>query len=124
MERLTSCNKELEREMICRHEDCDTSETYCPHLNEANCPCLQEALNKLAHYEDLEEQGLLLKLPCKVGTPIYYIVSTVNRETNEWEYYVQEFGFNIDMCDSLGKMCFLTKEEAEQKLKELQEKEI
>ena len=30
-----------------------------------------EAVDKLAHYEDLEEQGLLLKLPCKVGDMVY-----------------------------------------------------
>jgi len=26
----------------------------------------------LAEYEDAEEQGLLLKLPCSIGTPVYY----------------------------------------------------
>ena len=26
-----------------------------------------DALNRLAYYEELEEQGLLVKLPCKVG---------------------------------------------------------
>lgn len=27
--------------------------------------------NKLAEYEDLEEQGLLVRLPCKVGNTVY-----------------------------------------------------
>ncbi|MBD5499103.1 MAG: hypothetical protein HDR11_15350 [Lachnospiraceae bacterium] len=31
------------------------------------------ALNRLAKYEDLEEQGKLIKLPCKVGDRIYRI---------------------------------------------------
>lgn len=30
-----------------------------------------ENLNKLKEYETLEEQGLLLHLPCKLGTPVY-----------------------------------------------------
>lgn len=30
-------------------------------------------LTKLAEYEDLEEQGLLLKLPCKVGDSVFII---------------------------------------------------
>ena len=30
-------------------------------------------LKKLAGYEDLEEQGRLLKLPCKMGDTVYYI---------------------------------------------------
>lgn len=29
--------------------------------------------NRLKHYEDLEEQGLLLKLPCKVGNTVYVL---------------------------------------------------
>ena len=33
----------------------------------------QRCCNKLAEYEDLEEQGLLLKLPCKVGDIVYKI---------------------------------------------------
>lgn len=55
MERLTSYKSTCKREMICRYEDCDTCEEYCPYLNEDNCPCLQEALEKLGKYEDFEE---------------------------------------------------------------------
>lgn len=67
MERLTSYKNDCKREMICRYEDCDTCEEYCPHLSEDNCPCLQEVLEKLAEYEDLEEQGRLLKLSRPLG---------------------------------------------------------
>ena len=35
---------------------------------------LTDIVNKLAHYEDLEEQGLLLKLPCKVGDTVWVLV--------------------------------------------------
>ena len=35
---------------------------------------LNNALEKLAEYEDLEEQGLLIKLPCKVGDTVYQIM--------------------------------------------------
>lgn len=57
--------------MICRYEDCDICEEYCPHLNEDNCPCLQEALEKLAEYEDMEEKGRLIKSWCSFGDEIY-----------------------------------------------------
>ena len=33
----------------------------------------KEAMEKLAHLEDLEEQGLLLTLPCAEGTTVYKI---------------------------------------------------
>ncbi len=32
---------------------------------------LQALINKLAAYKDAEEQGLLLRLPCKVGDTVY-----------------------------------------------------
>lgn len=36
-------------------------------------PFADKILTKLADYEDLEEQGLLVRLPCKVGTVVYRI---------------------------------------------------
>jgi len=40
---------------------------YCRGCFEATA-CVE----KLAEYEDLEEQGKLLKLPCAVGDTVYY----------------------------------------------------
>lgn len=37
------------------------------------CKWVKECLLKLKEYEDLEEQGLLLKLPCKAGDIIYEV---------------------------------------------------
>lgn len=44
-----------------------------PNANYSNCEEGYCAMEKLAAYEDAEEQGLLLRLPCKVGTIIYKI---------------------------------------------------
>lgn len=33
-----------------------------------------DALNRLAEYEDMEEQGLLLRLPCRVGNRVYRVI--------------------------------------------------
>lgn len=38
--------------------------------------------NKLKEYEDAEEHGLLVKLPCGIGADIYYIPSKVNFDLN------------------------------------------
>lgn len=40
------------------------------------------AVEKLAEYEDLEEQGKLLKLPCAVGDTVYVIPSKTNYKLN------------------------------------------
>lgn len=49
---------------------------YCHKQRVETCTeCgIYEAIQKLAQYEDLEEQGQLVILPCKIGTRIYRIV--------------------------------------------------
>lgn len=42
-----------------------------------DCEAQQAAFNKLADYEEAEEAGLLLRLPCKVGDTIYIIESNL-----------------------------------------------
>ena len=37
------------------------------------CEYCYEAIQKLAHYEDLEEQGRLIELPCKIGDTVYVV---------------------------------------------------
>lgn len=75
------------------------------------CDMNRAILNKLAHYEDLEEQGRLLILPCEVGEKAWYISS---EKTVRWLIFDYEW---------LGyykpEELFATKEEAELKLKEL-----
>lgn len=43
--------------------NCNYGYEYCVN-NVENCPTITEIYEKLAEYEDLEEQGLLLRLPC------------------------------------------------------------
>lgn len=94
-----------------------------------------EAINKLAQYEDLEEQGLLDIRPCKVGNELFNIVKHgVGLDIYENQIHsgvieeirVQIFcngGIYSCSLSDIGKTVFLTKEEAEQKLKELNEVE-
>ncbi len=102
------------------------------------------ALNKLADYEDLEKQGLLLKLPCKVGDYIWdndfgkpcgYKVtgfSFGNLNQDDWEdenvfdqvivYYTnssRSITGNFAVSE-IGKTVFLTKDAAEDALKRME----
>ena len=96
-----------------------------------------DILEKLAEYEDLEEQGLLLRLPCKVGDIVYSIAYNgkiypvkATREAkivngvlhivcDSWKYS------DLVSCDDIGKTVFFTQTEVEQKVKELiEEKKI
>ena len=102
-----------------------------------NCEIMTSVCEKLGEFEDAEEQGLLLRLPCNIGDTIYE-VSYENREFVIKEHIVKEFiyrtyrfprieiycenenGFLV--CNNIGKLdefLFLTQAEAEQKLKEM-----
>ena len=37
----------------------------------------REAVEKAKEYKQLEEQGLLIKLPCPIGTPIWDTIPTL-----------------------------------------------
>lgn len=74
-----------------------------------------EILTKLAEYEDLEEQDRLVKLPCKVGTDVYYILGI----PNETPCTINKCVFELSDIHEIGKTLFLTREEAEAKLEEL-----
>lgn len=37
-----------------------------------------DVMDALAEYEDLEEQGLLVRLPCKVGDTVWAVTSPIN----------------------------------------------
>ena len=73
-----------------------------------------EYLKKLKEYENLEEQGRLIKLPCKVGDTVYLIKN--NETIVECKADMMFLGV---LWEEFGKEWFLTKSEAEAKLKEL-----
>lgn len=85
-------------------------------------------LKKLAEYEGLEEQGRLLKLPCKVGDTVYYInpdKNTINElvvygfDIRPLQRFVYDYmGARLNF-NQFGKTVFLIESEAEAKLKEL-----
>lgn len=95
-----------------------------------NQMCKTKAYYKLQEYEDLEEQGRLIKLPCKVGDTIYYIEDNVIYEFIVYSFDIrplQEFVCNYEGIrlnfKNIGKTVFLTQAEAEAKLKELRGEE-
>ena len=90
---------------------------------------------KLAHYEDLQEQGRLIELPCAVGDTVYlfsydiihpFIINGFEINKYEVEFKGSYCGGekNLEHWESrlpISKICktvFLTREEAEAKLKE------
>ena len=106
---------------------------------EPDCEEIDAVYRKLKEYEDLEEQGRLIKLPCNRGDKIYFIKSAfsmahfpieakitsicgVDCDNDVMYSSITEYN-KIDRrfkSSDIGKTVFLTKVEAEQKLKEME----
>lgn len=105
---------------IDKNEDCPTcSACWNCNIPPRKCGYISDALKKLADYEDLEEQGRLIKLPCKVGDDVYYILGI----PNETPCVIDKCTFELSDINKIGKTLFLTKSEAEAKLKGLRGRE-
>ena len=160
MERLTEVENGTAMVKGCG-SNCKYGFEYCRKEDWENCKTIDDVIDKLAEYEDLEdligipmkdlaeilrqnipedckhphkavvltdddvdrwhvyknaeEQGLLLRLPCKVGDIVYLIKSDgkiVPRTAD-----MQFLGV---LWEDYGKEWFLTQAEAEQKLKEME----
>ena len=73
----------------------DQNEDYCG-----------AAIDKLAEYEDLEEQGRLLILPCKEGDTIYKIVKFCGENTGYYEFYRPSVEFENN-CEYFEPACYM-----------------
>lgn len=94
-----------------------------PGTKEAkNNVTIKQVIDKLAEYENFEEQGLLLWLPCKVGDIVYQIINQRDNYDDTVYQIVSATIFELSMIDKIGKTVFLTKVEAEQKLNEMEDK--
>lgn len=86
---------------------------------------LTSIILELQEYRSKIEQGKMIELPCKVGTMAYYIASYKKKNgfLGKWKicYTIMEFPFELEMLDSYGDNWFLSREEAEKRLKELQD---
>lgn len=79
---------------------------------------LREWLIELMEYRKMNEQGLLLRLPCKIGDPVYAIeVDGEHFEAFRCPLKIGKYEFSLEMLEMIGKCVFLTREEAEEELK-------
>ena len=96
----TRANGEMYTE---KHSYCDTCE-------------VKMLFNRLKEYEDAEEQGLLIRLPCKVGDDVWTIMCGMTGKHPA----LFRHEFTLSMFSHFGTAVFLTKEEAEKALAEME----
>lgn len=119
---------------IDKNEDCPSCNIcWNCNISPRECKYISDALKKLADYEDLEEQGRLIKLPVKDGATVHrecvHIKSTCYHENYKCsecpltELFCNEFYKAIDRCyeEAYASGCFAGIElgKSEAKLKEL-----
>lgn len=82
-----------------------------------------ETLNRLAEYEDLEEENRIIRLPVADGTTIYWILDSPILEGGEWleNWVIEEQPFIMELLGEWGNKIFATREEAEARLKEMED---
>ena len=87
---------------------------------------LAEWLEELKSYKDLEEQGLLVRLPCKVGDTMYDIVGKPLRivEHKVDAFHIDKKGFHLQIINGVLEKkqeakVYFSREEAKKKLEEM-----
>ncbi len=102
---------------------------------EPDCEEIDAVYRKLKDYEDAEEQGLLLRLPISEDAPVYSIEYCCGKNKSnrsgmcfrgfcencsDKAYYIREsVAKHCSICE-INRSVFLTREEAEAKLKEME----
>lgn len=136
MERLTERIKRLQKDDLIVYINGKYEDTIPTEMTNDD---IRAVLKKLADYEDLEEQGLLVRLPCKVGDMVYRVdagakqpiipmtVSEIHFLCYKNERAVrfdaigkEDMGESCYRLEDIGRIVFLTHEEAEKKLEESQ----
>lgn len=103
-----------------------TCEEFCKYVVDGCKNCyIQQVFKKLATYEDLEEQGLLVRLPCPIGTTVWDICGMDIRENvlsgiecgKDGKQFL--WANHDEWLGELNDLVFLTREEAVNKLEEM-----
>ena len=104
-----------------------TCEAFCKNEVDGCKNCyIQQVFKKLADYEDLEDQGLLVRLPCKVGDTMYDIVGKPLRivEHKVDAFHIDKKGFHLQIINGVLEKkqeakVYFSREEAKKKLEEM-----
>ena len=138
MKRFTERIKRLQKDDLIVYTNGEYEDTIPAEMTNDD---IRAVLKKLAAYEDLEEQGLLVRLPDDLNRILYQVnyrwkCTEYGEENNKCEiydckcecdirkeYYIAKVDLRYiqigNYYDRLGKFLFFTREEAEKKLEEM-----
>lgn len=94
------------------------------------CQEIKRLTAELKEYKQAEDSGLIVRMPCKTGNTVYSLTpfceiceEPLACEACCEDNCITETKFDYDMIHMFGKTVFLTREEAEQALKEKESEE-
>ena len=111
---IARLKEELER--VNRVERLTDEDTYCAFVDcdyeGCRINCYDKKLyDKLKEYEVLEEQGLLLKLPCKVGDVVFIVSQHLDVNTLEQSHKILERRIHSTRGNRLNPLIYITTNE-------------
>lgn len=80
------------------------------------------SISRMVELMKADVEGRVVILPCKAGTPVWRISWTFATCPDKSEQYVRNDTFFLSDLIAFGKTVFLTREEAEKALQEMEEK--
>lgn len=81
-------------------------------LEKAVADCMRDYLE----YRKKEEKGLILELPCAIGSEVWKIINQRDNFTDVPYKIATRTNFRLDMLNEIGKTVFLTEEKANEAL--------
>ncbi len=120
-----TCTQRLVWERLKAYEDAGLSPQACSMCREIEegLSSTDYSISRMLELMKADKEGRVVVLPCKAGTPVWRISRTFATYPDKSEQYVRNDTFFLSDLLAFGKTVFLTREEAEKALREIQGKE-
>lgn len=119
-----NCTQKEVWERLKAYEDAGLSPQACAEareIEETLSGC-DYSISRMVELMKADVEGRVLILPCKAGTPVWRIAWTFATYPDKSEQYVRNDTFFLSDLPAFGKTVFLTREEAEKALQEMEGK--
>ena len=126
----TDCSQKQVWERLKQYEDTGLTPERCAEFARADAEgryivmrdAEQEGVARLRELAEADKDGRVLILPCKLGTKVYRIRYEIADYPDDPELEIATTWFTPEYRDDIGKTVFLSREEAEKALQEMEGK--
>ena len=101
---------------------CDFQECAAKLVNDFNMIILPDKWQVITDLGELDNNSMYYKLPCPLGTPVWFIGETYIDGGKNVVYYTKQIPFSLKELDLFGDRVFTTRIAMENRLKALKKK--